>query len=431
MRTPRSRRGLAHILLLAGAAGLAGADSWPQWGGPGRDFKAVPAGRIASTWPEEGPRELWSRPLGEGYSAIVSDGATLFTMYRPIKGLVTILKERVWSPSTAPEVVIALDAASGRTLWEHSYDAPILPRMQVEYGAGPHATPLVEGDRVFAVGSTGRMHALDKRTGRVLWAHDLWGELRGTVQGRGYACSPLAYGSTVIVTVGGAGQALVAFDQKTGAIVWKGADVEPSPSSPRLIRVDGQDQLVLFHAGGVAGFDPASGAMLWDHPHRTDYGLNISMPSWGDDNVLVISSAYSGGSRGLRLSQAAGKTTVKELWASSKLRVHFGSMVRIGDRVYASSGDFGPAFVTATDARTGAIAWQERGFGRASLVAIGDTLLLLDEDGVLALITPGPSGPEIHGKAEVLETKAWTAPTVVGTRVYLRDRAVIKALDIG
>jgi outer membrane protein assembly factor BamB len=422
---------LAIALALTGGAGLAWAESWPQWGGPGRDFMAVPAARIAASWPSDGPRELWSRPLGEGYSAIASDGAALFTMYRPIKGLMTILAERVWSPATAPEAVIALDAATGRTLWEHTYDAPILPRMNVEYGTGPHATPLIVGDSVYAVGSTGRMHALDRKTGRVLWAHDLWGELKGTVQGRGYSCSPLAFGNTVIVTVGGPGQALVAFDQKTGAISWKNGDVDPSPSSPRLIRVDGQEQLALFHADGVAGFDPTSGATLWNYPHKTDYGLNISMPSWGDDHVMVISSAYSGGSKGLRLSQAGGKTTVKELWASSRLRVHFGSIIRTGDRVYASSGDFGPAFVTATDVRTGAIAWQERGFGRASFVAIGEKLLLLDEDGVLALVTPGPAGLTVHARADVLATRAWTVPTVVGTRVYLRDRAVIKALDIG
>jgi len=233
------------------------------------------------------------------------------------------------------------------------------------------------------------------------------------------------------VTVGGPGQALVAFDQKTGAIAWKNGSVDPSPSSPLLIKVDGREQLVLAHADGVAGFDPASGGTLWDHPHKTDYGLNIAMPSWGHDGVMVISSAYSGGSRGLRLAQAGGRTTVTEMWASSRLRVHFGSIIRMGDRVYASSGDFGPAFVTATDVHTGAIAWQERGFARASLVGIGPKLLLLDEDGVLALVTPGPSGLTVHSRADVLATKAWTVPTVVGTRVYLRDRAVIKAVDIG
>jgi outer membrane protein assembly factor BamB len=424
-------RRLVVAMALVGSGSFAWTQSWPQWGGPGRDFTAVPAGRIGASWPSDGPRELWSRPLGEGYSGIVTDGTVLVTMYRPIKGLVTILKERVWSPATSPEAVIGIDAASGRTLWEHAYDAPILPRMNVEYGTGPHATPLIVGDMVYAVGSTGRMHALDRQTGRVVWAHDLYGELKGAVQDRGYSCSPLAYGNTVIVTVGGPGQALVAFDRKTGAIVWKNGDVDPSPSSPRVIVVDGQEQLVLPHADGIAGFDPASGATLWNHPHSTDYGLNISMPAWGDDNVLVISSAYSGGSRGLRLAQAGGRTTVTELWASSRLRVHFGSIVRLGDRVYASSGDFGPAFVAAADVRTGAIAWQERGFARASLVAIGEKLLLLDEDGVLALVIPGPAGLTVLAKADVLATQSWTVPTVVGTRAYLRDRAVIKALDIG
>jgi hypothetical protein len=170
--------------------------------------------------------------------------------------------------------------------------------------------------------------------------------------------------------------------------------------------------------------------MLWDHPHRTQYGLNISMPAWGDDGVMVISSAYDGGSRGLRVTAADGRTTVAEMWSSSRLRVHFGSIVRLGDRVYASSGDFGPAFVSATDVRTGAVAWQERGFARASLVGVGAKLLLLDEDGVLALVTPGASGMTVDGRADVLDAQAWTVPTVTGTRVYLRDRAVVKALDL-
>ena len=426
-----SKHPILSVVVVAAASGLASAQSWPQWGGPGRDFKAVPEARLATSWPSGGPREIWSRALGDGYSAIAADGGVLFTMYRPVKGLLTTVMERIWSPATSPESVIAIDAATGRTVWEHAYDAPILSGMQVEYGPGPHSTPLVTADAVFAIGSTGRMHALDRKTGRVLWAHDLWGKLGGRVQGRGYACSPLAHGNTVIVTVGGPGQTLVAFDQKTGAIAWKAGRFDPSPSSPRIVRVGDQDQLVLFHAIGVAGFDPASGAQLWNHEHRTDYGLNISMPSWGEDGVMVISSAYSGGSRGLRLARAEGRTTVTPLWASSRLRVHFGSMVRMGDRVYASSGDFGPSFVAATDARTGEVAWQERGFARASLVGIGDKLLLLDEDGVLALVTPRPDGLTVHGKADVLDTLAWTVPTVVGARVYLRDRAVIKALDIG
>ena len=189
---------------------------------------------------------------------------------------------------------------------------------------------------------------------------------------------------------------------------------------------------MLFHADGVAGFDPASGATLWNHPHRTDYGPEHQHAVVGRrQRAGDLVGLQRGQPRACASSQAGGRTTVTELWASNRLRVHFGSIIRLGDRVYASSGDFGPAFVTATDVRTGAMAWQERGFARANLVAIGDKLLLLDEDGVLALATPGPAGLTVHSRADVLATKAWTVPTVVGTRVYLRDRAVIKALDIG
>ena len=418
---------LAAVFVLVAA--LAGAQTWPQYGGPARDFKTAPAA-LATSWPASGPRELWSRPLGEGYSGIVADGTALYTLYRPLKGLLATMADRFRSTATSPEVVIALDAASGRTLWEHAYDAPILSGMNVEYGTGPHSTPLVAGERVFAVGSTGRMHALDRRTGRVLWSQDLVA-LGGAVHSRGYACSPLAHGSTVITTLGAPGQGLAAFDQATGRVVWKGGAFDASPSSPLIVDVDGQPQLVFFHADGIAGLDPATGATLWSHPHRTEYGLNISVPSFGPGNVLVISSAYSGGSRGLRLSRAGGRTTVTELWSSNRLRVHFAPLVRLGDRVHASSGDFGPAFVTAADAATGAIAWQERGFARASLVGIGDKLLILDEDGVLALATPRADGLTVHARAEVLSGKAWTVPTVVGTRVYLRDRATIKAVDLG
>lgn len=413
------------LMALLGARGAAAA--WPQWGGPGRDFKAT-VSRIA--WPPSGPRELWSRPLGEGYSAIVTDGQVLYTMYRPVKGVLAAMMERFRGTATAPEGIVAIDAGSGRTLWEHVYEAPARERMNLEYGPGPHSTPLIAGDRLFAVGSTGKMHALDRRTGRVLWAHDLWGGLGGTVQGRGYTCSPIAYEQNVIVTLGGPGQALVAFDQATGRVAWKGGSLDLSPSSPILAKVDGQDQLILFHADGIAGADPRGGAVYWTHPHATDYGLNISTPLWGEDNVLFLSSAYSGGSKGLRLSQSGGKTTVTPLWDSRRMRVHFGTAVRLGDRVYGSSGDFGPAVMTAIDVRSGQVAWQERGFARASVVGAGGKLLLVDEDGTLALATPGPAGLSVEGRAEVLEAKAWTAPTVAGTRVYLRDRVSIKALEL-
>ena len=416
--------------LAAALAGQAAGQTavWPQWGGPTRDFKSASAG-LAAAWPAGGPRQVWSRALGDGYSAIVEDGGMLFTQYRPVKGLVGAVVARF--TGSDPEVVVALDPETGATRWEHAYEAPIVKGMNTEYGPGPHATPLVGGGRVFAVGSTGKLHALEAKTGKVLWSHDLWDGLGGTVQGRGYSCSPIAYGDTLILSLGGDGQAVVAFRQKDGQVAWKNGRFDPSPASPLLINVDGQDQLVFFNAGGIAGLDPRDGSTLWTHPHRTDYGLNISTPVWGEGNLLFCSSAYSGGSRLLHLAQSGGKTTVRERWFTSRMRVHFGTAARIGDYVYGSSGDFGPAFFSAVDVRTGEVAWQDRGLARASFVVADGRFVLLDEDGTLALASPTPDGLKIHARASVLSGRAWTVPTLVGTRVYVRDRATIKAFDLG
>jgi outer membrane protein assembly factor BamB len=303
--------------------------------------------------------------------------------------------------------------------------------MQMENGPGPHSTPLVASDRLFAVGGTGKLYALDKLTGKLIWTHDLWNEFDGTKLNRGYSASPIAYKNTVIVTVGGAGRALMAFNQRDGSVAWQKQDFPNAHPSPLLINVDGQDQLVIFMQQEVGGFDPNNGEEFWRHPHPTEYGLNISTPVWGDDRLLFISSAYNGGSRCIQLSRKDGKTAVKELWFTPRMRVHMGTAIRIGDYVYGSSGDFGPAFLTAIDVKTGKIAWQDRSFAKANFIFADGKVILLDEDGNLALATFSPDGLHVHSKAQLFNNNAWTVPTLVGSRLFVRDRKVMMALDVG
>jgi outer membrane protein assembly factor BamB len=392
---------------------LLAALEWPQFGGPAGNFHADVKG-LASSWPAGGPRKLWTRDLGEGYSSIAIDGNVLYTMYR--QGNL--------------EVVLAADASTGKTLWEHRYDAAFLPTMKMENGSGPHATPLVTSTTVFTTGILGKLLALDKKTGKVLWSHDLFQEYGGRVPDRGYACSPVAYKDAILLKVGGPGAAVMAFRQKNGAVVWKQHDFAPSPSSLVVVQVSGQDQVVAFMGDQVVGLDPNHGGWLWNHPHRTDWGLNISTPILGPDNILFLSSAYGGGSRGLQLTLSGGKTAVKELWFTNRMRLHHGNAIRIGDHVYGSSGDFGPAPLTALDVKTGKIAWQDRTFSKATLLLADGKLILLDEDGNLALATVSPQGLQVLAKAEVLRRNAWTAPALAGTRLYLRDRRTLLALDL-
>jgi len=365
---------------------------------------------------------LWSRPLGEGYSAIIVEGSRAYTMYREKAGMLQFGKED-------QEVVVALNTVDGKTVWEHRYDAPALPRMNLEYGPGPHATPMIVGNRLFTVGAMGHFLVFDKNTGKVQWSHSLNQEF-GVTWGRGYSCSPIAYKDTVILVTGKPGHSVIAFRQSDGSIAWKKQNFDYGPSSPILINVDGQDQLVLFMADGPVGLDPTNGELLWSHPHKTDWGLNISTPVWGPGNLLFLSSAYSGGSRVLKLTQKGGKTNVEQLWFSSRMRIHFGTAVRLGDYVYGSSGDFGPAFLAGVDVKTGNIAWQDRSFSRASVLYADGKLVVLDEDGNLALTTVTPQGVKVLAKAQVLTNNAWTPPTLAGTRLYIRDRKTIRALDL-
>jgi outer membrane protein assembly factor BamB len=424
------RRPIHHIFvivlfteLFAGAPGSAQSPSWLQWGGPQRNFVVATTG-LASSWPATGPRQLWTRALGEGHSSILAEDGRLYTQYRPL-GMMSAIRR------SQEEVVVALDAASGKTVWEHRYPATTTG-LDFEYGAGPHATPLIVGPLLFATGSNKQIFALDKQTGRVVWSHDMLKEYSASPPGRGYSCSPIAYKDTVIVTVGGPGQAVVAFRQKDGTVAWKNQNFAMAPASPILITISGEDQLVVFGGNEVVGLNPNNGDTLWSHPHSTDWGLNISTPVWSpQDNLLFISSAYNTGSRLLKLTKDGPKTTARELWFTNRMRVHIGTVIRLGDHYFGSSGDFGPSFIVAVDAKTGQVAFQDRGFARSTFLYADGKLIILDEDGTLAIATASATGIKVLARANVMTKTSWTVPTLVGTRLYVRDRKNIAAFDLG
>jgi outer membrane protein assembly factor BamB len=177
--------------------------------------------------------------------------------------------------------------------------------------------------------------------------------------------------------------------------------------------------------------DPASGEILWSHPHDPGNDLNCGTPLWGGDDILFLSSAYKAGSRAIRLRQAGGSTIPEELWFNNRVRFMFLTSLRIGDTIYGTAGDFGPAFLTALDVKTGETLWQHRGFGRASLLQAGGKTLILDEDGDLALATMTPEGVTVHSEFKLFETTSWTVPTLAGTTLFARDREKVTALDLG
>ncbi len=394
-------------------ARISPAGDWLLWGGRGRDF-IVPATELPSSWPAGGPRKLWSRDLGDGYSGVAVEGATLYTAFR--RG--------------SKDVVTALDARTGKTVWEYAYEAPFTNAYSEGVGPGPYAMPQVIGDRLVTASGIGQIHSLDKNTGRPVWSKNIYKEFGGTHLVFGYSCHALPYKDTLIFLAGGRNSAAFALRQSDGSVLWKSMDSGNAYSSPILIDVDGQPQVVALMASEAIGFSPDNGQLLWRHPHPTQHGIAVSTPVWAPWNLLFISSAYNHGSRVLELHQSGGKTTVKELWYNQKLQSHFGTVIRNGNYLYLSSGYNGPAFMTCVNMRSGQVVWQERGFAKAHLLGVGVKSILLDEDGALALVELGPGGFKVMARESLLQRTAWTPPTLSGSTLYIRDRRVLMALDL-
>lgn len=389
-------------------------EDWPLWGGKNRDFIVNTSG-LADSWPAAGPKKIWSRPLGDGYSSIAEEGGVLYTTLR--RG--------------SRDVIIALDAASGKTVWEYSYENPFTNSYSEAVGPGPYAMPQVVGDRVVTASGTGKIHSLDKKTGKVKWSHDLYNEFHGTQLGFGYACHALPYKDTLIYQAGGDGDGIIAFRQSDGAVAWKALQFTNSYSSPLLIDVDGQKQVVVLASKTVFGFNPDNGTLLWTHEHVTNYGLAISTPVWAPGNLLFVASAYGTGARTLHLSQSGGKTRVEQLWYDPHYELHIGTAIQRDGYIYFSRGYNGPPLMTAVELKTGRTMWAERGFAKAQLLLADGKFILSDQDGTLALCRATPQKFEVLSKASVLQSISWTPPTLVGTRLYLRDRQTIAAYELG
>ena len=291
-------------------------------------------------------------------------------------------------------------------------------------GNGPYATPLIVGDRLFTTGVAGRLQCLDKKTGKLLWTQQLWADHHGSRLMYGYASSPIAFRDTVIVPVGGRGKARdgVPAGGRQGRLE-PGTISATSTRRPILINVGGLEQLAVLMDGAVIGVNPHNGDLQWQVPFKADYSIAVATPVWGPDNLLFVSSEYNAGAKVIELQRNGQQTKATELWSSNRLRLHHGNAMRIGDAIYFSSGGKGSqAILSAVDARSGKIHWQERSIEKATFVWADQKLITLDQDGNLMIAHPSPQGFKIAAKAPLLTHLSWTPPVLVGTRLYIRDR---------
>lgn len=401
---------LRCALVLAPVLFAAGAD-WPQFLGPTRDGVSPETGLLAS-WPAKGPRLVWERDVGEGFSGPVVVGDALVLFHR----------------GGADEAVECLDAATGKGRWKYAYASGYSDRFGK--GDGPRATPVVADGRIFALGAAGHLHCVDLKDGKKLWAHALAEEYRPRPGFFGVGSSPLVEGGRLLVNVGARGAGIVAFDAATGKELWKATDQEASYASPIAATIDGVRHAIFFTREGILSLDPATGAVRFSKRWRSrlDASVNAATPLVSGDLVFVTAS-YGTGALLLRCK----KDGVEEVWKGDDvLSSQFVTPVVRDGFLYGCDGrqDTGTVALRCLDLKSGKVRWSKESFGCASAILAEGRLILLTDEGDLVLADATPDGYREISRATILTGPVRAHPALASGRLYARDNKRLACWDL-
>ncbi len=396
------------VAAFASGPGKKSKNDWPQWRGPNRDGISKETG-ILKSWPEDGPKVLWSAPSGDGYAGISVTNGKLYTMYGQRQG--------------ADAIAICLDAASGEELWRFRMGS----KFTNNFGHGPRATPTVDGNLVFVLSGEGKLFALNATKGTEVWGHDLHKEYGGKIPTWGVSTSPLVEGNMLIVDVGGKdGYGLVAFNKKNGKVIWKSASGIPGYSAPIAVTVNGTRQILSLAGKALVSVSPKDGKQYWHYSWVTDYDVNAATPVFIKPDKVFISSGYNKGAAILKMKAANGTVGVEEIWKGRGMHNHFSSSILVGDHLYG----FDEKTLRCLNVNTQESKWEKKGFKKGSLMYADGHLIVLSEKGLLVLVEATPEAFVQKASAQVLKGRCWTAPTLVDGMLYLRNQKDILCLDL-
>jgi outer membrane protein assembly factor BamB len=382
---------------------------WPCWRGPQHDGISRETG-LLKTWPAAGPPVIWKAALSGGYSGIAVAQGRLFTHTAKNK------KE---------EIVLCLDAATGKELWRYRYacDYDRVITLRENFDHGPRATPAVDGNRVYTIGTTGIVLCLDAPSGKKIWEGDLLQMAGGVSPPQGFCSSPLVAGDLLYVHPGGSkGTSVAALDKKDGKVVWQALDDAPSYATPIVATAHGVPQIVFFTGDAVVGVAPQDGKLLWRQPWQTNPPIHGATPIFGDGQ-LFISSNYGTGAAVLRLGKEGNPEVV---WKSRAMQNQYATSVLYQGHVYGFSG----FRLRCVDFATGKLCWEKNDSGKGSLIVADGRLLILSERGELVLAAANPKSYVEISRCAPLKGMCCTVPSLAGGLLYLRNDRILVALDL-
>ncbi len=369
---------------------------YPQFLGADRNG-TVSGVRLADDWTKSPPRLVWRRPIGAGWSG-----------FAVARGLAVTQEQR-----GSREMVVAYSLVDGTPKWSHGDEAHFESTVA---GEGPRATPTISRERVFTLGSTGLLNCLDLETGKAMWRRDIAADNDSPQPDWGRSSSPLAVDDLIVVSAGGAsGRSLVAYHRDSGEPVWRAGDDVASYSSPVLATLSGVRQIVVLNQASVAGHDPATGRVLWDHPWpRT--APTVAIPLVLSENRVLLSAGYGIGSRLLQISREGDRVSQTLVWESTRLKAKFTNPVLFDGFVYGLDD----GVLVCLDPSNGERRWKGGRYGHGQTLLVGNRLLVQTEDGDIVLVDPSPDAHREIARFTVFAQKTWNPPALAGRFLLVR-----------
>jgi hypothetical protein len=369
---------------------------WPGFRGPNRD-SLIHGMRISTDWSASPPVQIWRRPIGPGWSSFAVSGDLLYTQEQ--RG--------------DDEIVACYRVSTGEPVWRHRDPVRFY---ESNGGAGPRATPTLSNGRVYTFGATGILNALDARTGAVLWSHNVASEGKVPTPTWGFSASPLLIDDVVIAAASGA---LAAYDRVTGQPRWLNPSRGGSYSSPHRVTIDGVEQVVFLGGPGVMSVAPADGKLLWESAWDGGAIVQPGVTEDGDIVINAISMMGGVGTRRLHVTHGPGGWTVEERWTSNGLKPYFNDFVIHKGHAFGFDG----SILASIDLEDGTRNWKGGRYGNGQLVLLADqdVLLVISEEGELALVSATTDQFKELARFPVFNAKTWNHPVLVGDVLLVRN----------
>lgn len=407
---------LGFLLFLSSAS----ANDWPQFRGPQRDGTSKESG-LLKEWPAEGPKLLWkATDLGHGYSSLAIVGDRFYTL---------------GNEGTEDEFVEARAVKDAKPIWKARL-GKVGPNVAQANYAAARSTPTVEGGSLYVLGSDGDLAAVSAE-GKIRWQKNLRSDFSGQPGAWAYAESPLIDGDNLIVTPGGPEATVVALNKNSGELIWKASVPKAGNAAFASVipfQLGGSKQYVQLLEKGLFGLDARSGKMLWHYAKPVSvYGANIPNPLASGDKIYVASAGTGGGV--VQIVPKDGQFEVEQAYFSPKNPTAIGSVVKLGDQLYGTTG----SSMLCLEFNTGKVLWEDRALGPSSMLLADNRVYLHGENGDVALaeaasdgfhqkgrFTPADQPEHTHGQME----KSWAYPALANGRLYVRDHNVLWSYDV-